>query len=145
MSAAALSTQPRAHQVRVDWPATPIPLRMARVMRQQDALGLPTTEDDFLQAEETCDVSLADLKANIGAAKRLIAQGADLAENKTPGQRVTEAASILEPLLPDDQRIFAMLRANGYSSVELGDLWPLIMARIGRKLAKRSIAPKAVQ
>lgn len=125
------------HLVQADWSETPIALRMARVMRRQLELGQPTTEDDFLEAEETCDVSRAELHAQIGAAKRLIAQGADLAEIETTQQRVTRALRLIGGLIPDDTALFEQLRQGGFSSIEIGALWPHLMLALGRKIAAR--------
>lgn len=50
----------------------PIPERMCEVIRRNRLEGQPTTLSDFRQAEETCDLTDAELEANIGHARRLM-------------------------------------------------------------------------
>ena len=126
-----------ASAVQPNWGDIPVPLRMARVMRRQMELGLPTTEVDFLEAEETCDVSATDLHAQIGAAKRLIAQGADLPESDGMPARVARAQRMIGDLLPDDAEIVRRLRGGGFSAIEIGALWPHLMLATGRDFARK--------
>lgn len=123
--------------------ALSIPERMVQVMRDRRMQGQPTTLDDFLQAGETCDLSEAQLAANIGAAKRLIhpetvrhdqpARPHDPWEDREYRQsRVQLAAGMLAGAMPTEAEVHAILRqGDRFTARELGALWPEIIAAAG--------------
>ena len=115
--------------------------RMVEVMRRLRTRGQPTTLSDFLEAEETCDLSEAVLCANIGAAKRMIHP--EVVRHDQPitpvmpwdldtdyrKERVAKAAAILADLPASfgDANTFTVLR-QAFGTRELGDLWPEIVS-----------------
>ena len=123
--------------------AQSIPERMAAVMRANRIQGQPTTRDDFHQALETCDLSDAELDANIGAAKRLVdPEVVRHDQPPRPGrywnidpdyrrERVTRGAALVTRTLPGDDVAVAALLSAGYCAAEIADLWSEIMAEAG--------------
>lgn len=121
--------------------ALSIPERMLEVIRRNAHEGQPTTERDFLDAEETCDLSLDQLHAHIGAAKRLA--NIEVVRDDQPAsplqpwdfdtdyrkQRVRLAAASLAGIIPSETDMFALLRqGDRFTAAELGALWSEIMA-----------------
>ena len=133
--------------------AMPIVDRMVEVIRRHRLRGQPTTLADFLQAEETCDLSEATLAANIGAAKRVMsAEVIRVNEPSAPvmpweidtdyrKERVAKAAGILVdlPLAACTPSAFSELR-HGYSDRELTELWPEIIAEAFNIIQQRRFA-----
>lgn len=129
-----------------------IPERMVEVMRRLRMQGQPTTISDFLAAEETCDLSEAELCANIGAAKRMIHP--EVVRHDRPPtpvmpwdfdrsyrrERVARAAAIVADLPASfgDADMFSVLR-QAFSARELGDLWPEIIAAAAALVAQRRV------
>ena len=123
--------------------ALSIPERMAQVIRARRLQGCPTTERDFLEAVETCDLSVAELHANIGTAKRLVHP--ELVRHDQPAapvqpwdhdreyraERVSRAVATLAAALEAERR---HLRGR-YSDAELTALWPDIVAGLAARLA----------
>jgi hypothetical protein len=120
--------------------ALSIPERMVEVIRRQQRDGQPTTRDDFHQAEETCDLSDAELNGHIGQAKRLANVGT--VRHDQPGrpvdpweydrdyrsERVSFGARIIAGMLPEPGDLFVALRNRGFCTREIGALWPEIIA-----------------
>lgn len=116
--------------------ALSIPERMREVIRRKTRQGQPTTRDDFHGAEETCDLSDAELDTNIGAASRLASAEAVRHDQPTAPvhpwdfdpdyrrERVARGAEIIGGLLPDAPAIHLALRSAGFATREVGDLWP---------------------
>lgn len=138
------SHTPTAIPLPPSFAALPIPERMVRVMRERRMQGQPTTLDDFLQASETCDLSEAQLAANIGAAKRLIhpetVRHDQPARPRDPWDfdrdyrksRVQLAAGMLAGAMPTEAEVHAILRqGDRFTARELGALWPEIIAAAG--------------
>lgn len=114
--------------------------RLVEVIRRQRLEGQPTTITDFLHAEETCDLSEAQIGAHIGAAKRVMK--AEVVRHDQPAtpvmpwdmdrayrkQRVAEAAGILVALPLDNCNADAFAHLHqGFSANELCDLWHEIL------------------
>ncbi len=134
--------------------ALSIPERMVEVMRRQRLQGQPTTISDFLEAAETCDLSEAVLCGKIGAAKRMLHP--EVVRHDQPvtpvmpwdidrdyrRERVTKAAGLLAELPRNfgDANTFTVLR-QGFTSRELGDLWPEILAEANAMLCARRGQP----
>lgn len=126
--------------------------RMAEVMRRHRMRGQPTTLSDFLEAEETCDLSEAVLCANIGAAKRLLHP--EVVRQDRPldpvmpwdldtdyrKERVAKAAAILAdlPIRACEPDAFAGLR-HGFSANELRALWSEIIAEAFTLVSRRRL------
>lgn len=121
--------------------ALSIPERMLEVIRRNAHEGQPTTERDFLDAEETCDLSVDQLHAHIGAAKRLANK--EVVRHDQPAsplqpwdfdtdyrkERVRLAAASLAGIIPSETDMFALLRhGDRFTATELGALWSEIMA-----------------
>lgn len=115
--------------------------RMVEVIRRKRLEGQPTTITDFLHAEETCDLSEAQIGAHIGAAKRVM--NAEVVRHDQPAtpvmpwdmdrtyrkQRVAEAAGILVALPLGNCTVDAFAHLHqGFSANELRDLWHEILA-----------------
>lgn len=130
--------------------------RMLIVMRRQSRQGQPTTFDDFNEAEETCDLSPAELYGNIGNAKRLM-NVETVRHDQPPApvmpwdldrdyrkERVTKAAGMLValPLAACGADAFAGLR-QGFSANELRDLWSEILVEAFAIVQKRGFAVPA--
>lgn len=130
--------------------ALSIPERMLAVITRNRLAGLATTRDDFHQAEETCDLSDAELDANIGRAKRLANR--DAVRHDQPAapvspweadpdyraSRIALAAGTLAGLMPTEAEAIAILRTGDRFSVrELGALWPEIITETARIAAGR--------
>jgi len=49
--------------------------------------------------------------------------------------RVDRAASLVTDALSQSPEVAAVLRRSGYTSAEIGDLWPEFMAEVGKRLA----------
>jgi hypothetical protein len=143
-------------------PLAPIPPAIARmsivdrlveVIRRKRLEGQPTTIIDFLHAEETCDLSEAQIGAHIGAAKRVM--NSEVVRHDQPAapvmpwdldrdyrrQRVAGAAATLVALPVSNCSVeaFASLH-QGYSANELRDLWPEILVEAFAIIQKRSHA-----
>lgn len=116
-----------AHDFRIpllpDIAALTIPERMLLVMRQRTQQGQPTTRDDFRQAEETCELSDAELDAHIGAAKRLASQEVVRQVSLHPDQSATRILTRMRrevaSMLPTRQTIVSTLKAKGFSPREI--------------------------
>lgn len=127
--------------------AMSIPERMVEVIRRKAGEGQPTTEQDFLQSEETCDLDVDQLKTHIGAATRLANQGADrVIERIAPAkpwdlypdyrkQRVADAAAHLAGMIPSETDRFALLRQCEFEADEIGDLWDEITTEAANLIA----------
>lgn len=123
-----------------DLAALSIPERMVRVIdRRRLLIGEHVTEDDFREAEETCDLPVETLKANIGAAIRLArAERHDRPSRPVNPwdidpdyrkERVKLAAASLAGIIPSETDMFALLRhGDRFAAVELGALWSEIMS-----------------
>lgn len=128
--------------------------RMLIVMRRQSRQGQPTTIDDFNEAEETCDLSPAELYGNIGNAKRLMnVETVRHDQPPMPGEpwdfdrdyrkeRVAKAAAMVADLPASfgDGNMFAVLR-QAFTSRELGALWPEIITATASLINQRATAP----
>lgn len=122
-----------------------IPQRMLVVIRRHRAIGDgTTTRENFRQAEETCDLTDAELDANIGAAKRLAdPETVRFDQPQAPAypwetdrayrrQRVERAANLIVGLTPDPGQINTVLRTNNYEPREVGDLYGEIINAAAR-------------
>ncbi len=114
--------------------------RMLEVVRRQQLQGQATTLADFKEAEETCDLTVAQLTGNIGAVKQLMNR--EIIRHDQPArpvspwdidldyrkERVERAARLIAgaPQLGDPD-MFAVLRTSGYCARELGALWKEIL------------------
>jgi len=133
--------------------ALTIPERLIEVIRRKRLEGQPTTITDFLEAEETCDLSAAVIGANIGAAKRMLRP--EIVRQVYPAtpvmpwdmdpryrkERVAEAATILVdlPAQACNPGAFADSR-HGFSERELKDLWPEIITEALTLISSRKFA-----
>lgn len=127
--------------------------RLVEVIRRKRLEGQPTTITDFLHAEETCDLSEAQIGAHIGAAKRLMK--GEVVRHDQPAtpvmpwdldrnyrkERVAHAAGTLValPLSNCSVEAFAGLH-QGYSANELRDLWPEILTEAFAVIQQRKFA-----
>lgn len=111
------------------WRHLDIPHRMARVIeRRRHMLDGTVTERNFGEEPETCDLSLEELRANIGKAQQLIDDGApEPAYDRAA--RLDAGVSLVMGMLPAIPAIHATLRDNGFTNSELGDLWDELIAR----------------
>lgn len=118
---------------------------MARVMRVNARQGQSTSAYDFAAA----GIGTADVHANFARAKRII-DAEVIRQDAVPEEepelrpwdadadyrtiRIDRAARAIAGLF-DPLAIHALLRADNFTSEEIGALWPQILAEAGRKLA----------
>ncbi|MDF2980932.1 MAG: hypothetical protein K0Q69_704 [Devosia sp.] len=127
--------------------------RLVEVIRRKRLEGQPTTIIDFLHAEETCDLSEAQIGAHIGAAKRVM--NAEVVRHDQPAapvmpwdldrdyrrQRVAKAAGIIVDLPLSDCSVDAFAHLHqGFSANELADLWSEILGEAFAIIQQRKFA-----
>jgi hypothetical protein len=97
--------------------------------------GPAVTLQDFLEAEETCHLSEAEIAQHIGAAKRLV-DPRQVKHDQPPrpvyqwdtdrvyrAERIDKAASILAGHSRTESEAIYLLRLNNFSATEIGALW----------------------
>lgn len=106
--------------------------RIARVVRrlqaQRGGEDAPVTDRDFRREPETCTLTRAEMDAVEGEVTALLAQPVDPLAAYDRRQRVARAVSLIAGISPSAQDWFTILRAEGYLSVEIGNLWGDICA-----------------
>lgn len=108
------------------------PERMVLVMRRfvADPETDAVTEDDFLEAAETCDLSPGELRENIGAAKRLFEAERLLRNAEARAERrLADARAIVSGRLPTAGEVHTDLRNGGFSNAEIAQMWPALIAQ----------------
>ena len=103
--------------------------RMARVIEARRFLvGETVTESDFRQAPETCDLSLEDLRANIGRAQIIVQTGrGEPAYDREA--RICLGVQLVMGMMPAIATIHTTLRQAEFTNGELANLWDEIIAR----------------
>lgn len=120
------ATQPAAPPA---WLGLAIPGRMAIVIERYRHTGDGTVTERHFQSEpETCDLSLDELRAHIGAAKQLVPpEGSDVARSAEPpydrAARLRFATALIAGLMPAIPTIHTTLRQQNFSNAEIADLW----------------------
>ncbi len=122
-----------------------IPHRVAIVIDRCKTQGGEDTVDkhQFAAEPETCDLSEDTIRANIGKAKKILAEGLpDLVRFRA--ERLKLAVDITLGLMPAEADIFARLRhaEPPFSNAEIADLWEDVIARSAERFHVRR-APKA--
>src|SRR3569623_1965274 len=93
------------------WAHLDIPHRMALVIdRYRFSLDGTVTERNFEAEHETCDLSLEELRANIGKAQQLIEAGVTATAAYDRAARVSEGARLVLGLMPQIGAMHEMLR-----------------------------------
>lgn len=119
--------------------AMPIPERMCEVIRRNRLEGQPTTLSDFHQAEETCDLSDAELEANIGHARRLMRpELVRIDQPPTPMHPWDDPGYRKERIEEGRAAVAEALRRRHYTPAEVKALGPAITAA-----AFATLAPEA--
>ena len=113
------------------WGNLDIPTRMLAVMSRVRLIGGEerVTSDDFHRAPETCDLSQAELDANIGKASILLVKGQSAEAAYDREARIIRGAALVLGLMPDAGAVHATLRDAGFTTREVGELWPEIISR----------------
>ncbi|CDP51966.1 hypothetical protein [Devosia sp. DBB001] len=113
--------------------------RMAIVINravERDGDEAVVTQEEFIAAEETCDIPVSELHGLIGYAKRIAQTKRDCeAAAYDRKARIEQGIFQVLKIFPDEQMIFDCLRHNGFATHELATLWPEIMAGAAKRAA----------
>ena len=111
------------------WAHLDIPHRMARVIEARRHLISETvSERDFQEAPETCDLSLDELRANIGRASIIVHQAAPEPAYDREA-RIRLGVQLVMGMMPAIATIHTTLRQAEFTNGELATLWDEIIAR----------------
>lgn len=125
-----------------DWRHLDIPHRMARAIeRYRFRLDGTVTERDFQAEPETCELSLDELRANIGKATILVEEG-EPAPAYDRAARIAFGVQIVLGLMPQIGQMHVALRAH-FDPKEEGELWDDIVSG-GAQRFKAERAPHTV-
>jgi len=95
------------------------------------------TQEEFIAAQETCDIPVGQLHEQIGHAKRIAQMERDReAAAYDRRARIEQGVHYVLKIFPDEQMIFDCLRHSGFATHELANLWPEIMAGAARRAAE---------
>lgn len=121
------------------WAHLDIPHRIARVLDTARLVGGNdcATREDFLRAPETCDLTVADIEANIGEAQRILIQGRIEPAYDRP-QRIAAAVAIVGGMLPMVGDMHTALRHEGFENAELADIWTDVVKQSAARFAQHA-------
>lgn len=104
------------------WAHLDIPQRMARVIeRCKIGIAEAVTENDFLREPETAEISLEDLRANIGKATILVVTGhGEPTYNRA--ERIKHGVAALLTVMPDRATVIETLAFHNFPRAEAADL-----------------------
>lgn len=108
--------------VPLPWAHLNIPQRMRRVIdRCKNGIAEAVTEEDFAREPETAELSLDELKANIGKATILVVTGQH-EPTYDRAERVRHGVSALFPAMPNRVTVIDTLKLHDFSQAEAADL-----------------------
>jgi hypothetical protein len=107
--------------------------RMALVIeRFRFGIDGTCTEDNFHAEPETCDLSLDELRGNIGRAQQIVAEGTP-EPTYSREQLIAQGVTALAPLLPAVTDLRDRLALHNFTAPQIEALWPLIARRLAQR------------
>lgn len=116
-----------------------IPERMAIVMRANGGPDGSTDRKAFLRHPATCDLTEAELDANLGKAAAIVETPVDPLDAWDTEKLIARAVEVAKATIPNETAIFRSLREAGYSTPMIGAYWPTIMAQCGDAIRKAKL------